>query len=296
MRKLFRYSKDANVMTARAKPPAPPAASKKATDQYFAAQGATLRYRDEGHGPAVMLIHGWTLDLEMWDPQIAALRDSFRTVRLDRRGFGLSSGRPGHDEDIADVGSLCEHLAIRRVSLVGMSQGARAALGFALLAPGMISCLILDGPPDCGRSGSASDDDVPFDHYRALIRTDGIGAFRREWSAHPLVSLRTGDARMRQILSSMIMRYPGNDLQSPATSGAPARSLPIASIGAPALVITGDHDQPSRIQAANTLARQLAGAERAVIRSAGHLPNLDNSKDYNSFVRRFLKRHATSLP
>src|SRR5271154_1822761 len=150
-------------------------------DKYFAADGARLRYRDAGRGPAVMMIHGWTLDLEMWQPQVPALHDAFRVVRLDRRGFGLSTGRPAVRQDIADIGALCAYLDIRRIALVGMSQGARAALGFALAAPEMISCIVLDGPPDQRSEGSAADDGVPLDHYRALILTHGITAVRREW-------------------------------------------------------------------------------------------------------------------
>jgi 3-oxoadipate enol-lactonase len=283
-------------MTARTNPP-PTAAGWPAADQYFTSEGARLRYRDEGRGPAVLMIHGWTLDLEMWQPQIAALEDAFRVVRLDRRGFGLSSGHPAIGRDIADIGSLCSHLAMRRVSLVGMSQGVRAVLGFALSAAQMISCVVLDGPPDYGSEGSDADDDVPLSHYRALIRTQGIAAFRREWAMNPLASLRTGDPRMREILSGMLMRYAGSDLMEPSASGGvPAESSPIGSLDVPALVITGDHDLASRTRAANKLAEQLPGAERAVIRGAGHLPNLDNPKEYNSVVRRFLQRHATPLP
>jgi pimeloyl-ACP methyl ester carboxylesterase len=42
-------------------PPAP-------ADRYLPVTGALLRYRGEGRGPPVPLIHGWTLDLEMWEP------------------------------------------------------------------------------------------------------------------------------------------------------------------------------------------------------------------------------------
>jgi 3-oxoadipate enol-lactonase len=294
LRKLFRYSKTPKVMTARASSPPPAAADNPPADQYLAVEGARLRYRDEGHGPALLMIHGWTLDLEMWEPQVLELREDFRIVRLDRRGFGLSTGRPAADQDIADIGLLCKSLGIRRTALLGMSQGARAALGFALVAPEMIACLILDGPPDYG--DSATDEDLPLDHYRDLIRAHGIAAFRREWSAHPLVSLRTGDPHMRQILSSMVMRYPGNDLtESSVARTTPGNSSRIDSIAAPVLVITGDHDLASRIQAANALAGRLPGAERAQIAAAGHLPNLDNPKDYNAIVRAFLTRHATAL-
>jgi pimeloyl-ACP methyl ester carboxylesterase len=271
----------------------PTAGVERDGDHYFAADGARLRYRDEGGGPPVIMVHGWTLDLQMWEPQVDGLRDAFRVVRFDRRGFGLSSGRPSAVQDIADIGSLCEHLSIGRVALVGMSQGVRAVMGFALSAPERISCLILDGPPDPGQKPSPADGDVPLSRYRAIVRERGIAAFRREWAAHPLLSLRTGDPRMREILSTMIARYPANDLLEPvATAAVPASPSPIGSIDVPVLVITGDHDLASRTLAAEAIAERSANTERAVIQAAGHLPNLDNPKAYNAVVRTFLERHA----
>ena len=264
-------------------------------DWYFMIDGARLRYRDAGRGPPVLMAHGWTLDLEMWEPQVAALRDSFRLIRFDRRGFGLSSGRPSVLRDVADLGSLCDRLEIERIALVGMSQGARAAMGFAMTAPERVSCLILDGPPDYGRNPLPSDDDVPLDHYRGIVRARGMAAFRREWAAHPLLSLRTGDSRMREILDAMIMRYPGNDLLEPTvTLEAPAAMPSIDSIDVPVLVVTGDQDLASRTQAADHLTGLLSNATRAVIPAAGHLPNLDNPNVYNTVIRRFLEQHAVS--
>ncbi len=283
-------------MTATGANPPPIPGVERDVDRYLTTGGARLRYRAEGRGPPVLMAHGWTLDLEMWDPQIAALRDGFRLIRFDRRGFGLSSGRPSVTQDIADIASLCNHLAVERVALLGMSQGARAAMGFALAAPARVSCLILDGPPDCGGNPLPADDDVPLNHYRGIVRAQGMAAFRREWAAHPLLSLRTGDPRMHEILGAMILRYPGNDLIEPIVTAAAAVDAPsIGSVEAPVLVMTGDQDLASRTQAANTLAGLLNKAERAVIPAAGHLPNLDNPKAYNEVVRAFLTRHAVPL-
>jgi len=65
-------------------------------------------------------VHGWTLDLHMWDPQVAALRNSFRLVRLDRRGHGLSGGIPTAHQDAADLAALCQQLQLSDVALLGM--------------------------------------------------------------------------------------------------------------------------------------------------------------------------------
>lgn len=115
-------------------------------DRYCHVGGVRLRYRDEGTGPCVLLVHGWTLDLEMWEPQVAALRRDFRLVRLDRRGHGLSAGLPDTAGDAADLAALCRHLGIARCGLIGMSQGARGVLGFASTAPEQVTAMILDGP------------------------------------------------------------------------------------------------------------------------------------------------------
>lgn len=295
MRNYFRYPKALIVTTASTNMP-PATDVPHDADRYFTTGDARLRFRDVGSGPAVLMVHGWTLDLQMWEPQVPALCDRFRMVRFDRRGFGLSSGRPSVAKDIADIGALCDHLAIERVALVGMSQGVRAAMGFALCAAQRVSCLILDGPPGPDRNPLQADDDVPLRHYRAVVRARGMSAFRREWSAHPLLSLRTIDPRMHEILNAMITRYPGNDLaESDVAVTGPAGSTEIGSIDVPVLVITGDQDLPSRTQAANDLAKQLPRAERAVIPAAGHLSNLDNPRIYNTVARMFLERFAAPL-
>jgi pimeloyl-ACP methyl ester carboxylesterase len=263
-----------------------------ATDRFCVCNGATIRYRDEGIGPPVLLVHGWTLDLEMWNLLVASLRASFRLVRLDRRGFGASSGQPSIDRDCDDLQALCRHLALGRVALVGMSQGARAVMRFVAATPNKVSCVVLDGPPDL--LGTDVADFVMIRHYNLMARTKGMAAFRREWANDPLVRLRTRDPSAHQALQGMIERYPGKDLS--ASGVAPERELQplqLESFAVPTLIVTGEHDLPDRIESANTLAKRLPRSERATVPEAGHLPNLDNSTPYNAIVRAFLERHAT---
>ncbi|MGH8133600.1 MAG: alpha/beta fold hydrolase [Steroidobacteraceae bacterium] len=268
------------------------ATSADPADRYLALDGARLRYRDEGRGPPVILVHGWTLDLEMWQPQIAALKDAFRLVRFDRRGHGLSSGRPDTGRDVTDLAALLRHLNLNRVSLIGMSQGARAVLAFAGAAPSQVSAIILDGPPSMQ---FARGEDVPLGEFARLVQSQGIEAFRREWARRPLMQLRTRDARTRALLAAMIERYPGTDLTYPAACETQAEpALRLESIIAPALILLGEHDVPSRAQSAQLLCARLQSAERAAIADAGHLPNLDRPDVYSDLCRAFLARHASA--
>jgi len=227
----------------------------------------------------------------MWDPQVQELQDAFRMVRVDRRGFGLSSGIPAPDRDASDLAALCHHLRINRVALLGMSQGARSVLDFAITAPAQVSAIILDGPPT--PDGVAADEDVPVARYRSLIRSDGIEAFRREWARHPLTQLSTRDERAHALVAAMLERYTGTDLISASPSLAASNiRTPLASVTAPALIVNGELDLPSRLRAAQRLGSLLPSAQRAVIAAAGHLPNLDNPDAYNRLCRAFLTQHA----
>lgn len=51
-------------------------------------------YDDVGSGDCVVLIHGHPFDRTLWEPQLAALRDGFRMLATDLRGF-LRAHTPG---------------------------------------------------------------------------------------------------------------------------------------------------------------------------------------------------------
>ena len=244
-------------------------------DRYLDADDARLRYRDDGSGPPLLLLHGWTFDLDMWDPQVEALAGSHRLIRFDRRGFGLSSGQPSLASDVADARRLCLQLGVERTAVLGMSQGARVALQLAASAPRLISCVILDGPPALATNESA---DIPLADFREILRTRGIEALRQAWRRNPLAKLRTQDPRMHDLLDRMIARYSGSDLAT-------------ASLSVPVLVLNGEHDLKTRLRAGEALSQTVPTAEHALIPEAGHLPNLDNPRVYNDTIRSFLARH-----
>jgi non-heme chloroperoxidase len=86
-----------------------------------------LYYEDHGFGPPVVLIHGWPLNGDAWEKQIAALLAAgHRVVTYDRRGFGRST-KPAmgynYDTFAADLDVLLKTLNLTNVSLVGHSMG-----------------------------------------------------------------------------------------------------------------------------------------------------------------------------
>ena len=267
-----------------------------AADSYRPLAGTYARYRDAGHGPPIVFVHGWALDLDMWEPQVAGLSASHRLIRWDRRGFGLSGGQPGIANDVADVRALCQHLDIRRAAFVGMSQGARVICELVKTAPALISCLVFDGAPDLTRSPGLTADDVPLERYRSLVRELEFEVFRREWLAHPMAQLRTRDPAAVELLRKMVARYPATDLLREQANGTDEPALEaVVAARIPALVINGEFDLQTRKDSGDALARALPGSQYAAIPNAGHLPNLDNPAAYNAVLRGFLANQPSHL-
>lgn len=263
----------------------------RAPDRYFQSDETRLRFRDEGEGEVVVFVHGWTLDLEIWDPQAAEFGHTQRVIRYDRRGHGLSGGSPGADQDVRDLEALLDHLELQCAAVVGMSQGARTALLFALSNPHRVTALALDGPPDFRGAGDR-DPELPMEQFRELARSGGVEAFRAAWREHPLMRLHSGDRIATELVARSLARYPGRDLLEPAQPPVPVDAHLISRLPVPVLVIGGERDSAGRRSAADWLCSTLPQSERAVVAGAGHLPNLDDPRRYDELLRLFLRRQS----
>ena len=84
-------------------------------------------YQEYGTGKPVIFIHGWPLNHEMWEYQLAELpKHNLRCIAYDRRGFGKSD-RPWESYDYdtlaSDLNELIIQLNLSAVTLVGFSMG-----------------------------------------------------------------------------------------------------------------------------------------------------------------------------
>ena len=97
-----------------------------------------LAHNDVGNGPVVVLIHGHPFNRGMWAPQLAALRDRFRVIAPDLRGYGDSPVTPGTvpmAQLAADVGHLLDRKRIATAALAGLSMGGLVVMELAAAQP-----------------------------------------------------------------------------------------------------------------------------------------------------------------
>lgn len=103
-----------------------------------------LAYLDEGKGETILLIHGNMSSSVHYSPLIDRLKDKFRCVAPDMRGFGDSSYNNRFDslkELAEDINLFMDKLGIDSAYVVGWSTGGGVALELAALAPNKVKAL-----------------------------------------------------------------------------------------------------------------------------------------------------------
>ncbi len=238
--------------------------------------------------PLVLFLHGWTFDRRMWAPQMEALSSRFSVVAMDRRGFGGSTAPPGLDREPDDVIAVLDTLAARSCILVGMSQGCRVALEFAVRHPARARALVLQGPQLDGFLPAAKPaETIPIEKYRALAAGGKMDEMRRLWRAHPL--MHTPNANASLLVDEMLQSYEGRDLLALSSRQLGIGAHELQKIPSPTLVVTGDQEAPWRRLVADAIAYGAPDASEVTIENAGHVCNLCNAESYNAVLAEFIE-------
>jgi 3-oxoadipate enol-lactonase len=248
--------------------------------------GARLVHEVAGDGPAVVLIHGFGLDMRMWDPQIEPLAARFKVVRYDCRGFGASGPLdPAVPYTHAgDLVALLDHLDIGRAVLAGLSFGGRVALQTALAAPDRVCGLalldaVLDGVPWDPESAQA------LDEVTRRVLAAGVRAGREAWLAHPLFAAARERPDLAAALAAMMAGYPGQQWLGQDPHRETRRPLDVLEgIAGPALVAVGERDVPGFREMSAVLARRIPGAAFHVVAGAGHMVNMEQPAAINDLL------------
>jgi pimeloyl-ACP methyl ester carboxylesterase len=112
---------------------------------YANVEGTRLWYSDAGHGPALVLVHGFPLDSRVWDGLLPYLTPHRRVICVDQRGFGKSDdvGAFSMKQLACDIIALVRSLNIAPCAMAGLSMGGYVLQEVARQAPEVLKHLIL---------------------------------------------------------------------------------------------------------------------------------------------------------
>ncbi len=109
-------------------------------------EGSKINYLTAGHGPAVILIHGYTQTSRMWRPLIPQLAEKFTVIAPDLPGIGDSDiPKDGLDMKTAAIRihALAKSLGVSKARVVGHDIGLMVAYAYAAQFPADVEKLIV---------------------------------------------------------------------------------------------------------------------------------------------------------
>jgi 3-oxoadipate enol-lactonase len=252
--------------------------------------GQHIYFEDSGGGGAAVLFsHGFLMDHEMFAPQVEALRDEFRCVTWDERGFGQTAASEpfSYWDSAADALALLDLLDIEAAVLAGMSQGGFIGLRAVLTAPARVKALVLID------TQAGVEDPVALPLYDAMHEewvTNGPGNVQDAIGA-----LILGGGLDGQPWFAKWAAAPKENLTPPYRCLVEREDITdrLGEIGCPAIVFHGDEDQAIPMEKAEALCAGLANCQGVVVvHGAAHASNLSHPDQVNGPLGEFLRKHA----
>lgn len=250
------------------------AAAAWAVARRVAVGGRSVRYREAGHGPPLVLVHGLGVSADYWHRNAPALAlGGLRVLAPDLPGFGRTPGPPGLSI-AAQARALADWAAALRLgpaAWLGHSLGAQSVLQLAATSPGAVRALVLAAPTGGRRRR---------DHLHqalGLLRD----AFREPAHLFPIVVrdyLRVGPLRYWRTWRD-------------ATRHDSIGLLP--RVQAPVLVVVGSDDPVVSPEVLHLMLERLPDARCVEIAGGSHAVLYDAAPEFNRAVLAFLR---TRLP
>lgn len=240
-------------------------------DQYIDLEKLRVRYRLEGDGPVIVLVHGVGSSLNDWNGVAAELANDHTVLRFDLRGHGQSDKLPGPyelDDFVADLDNLVRRLGVKRFTLAGFSLGGLIAQGYALAHPEMLGHLIL-----LSTVAGRTDEEKRRVLERLDIVASGIPGQHFENSVDRWFTPEFQKANP-DIIAAYAKRSREND---PAAYAAAYRVLAtsdladrLSAVKTPTLIATGEHDIGSNPRMAKLMHDKIAQSQLQIFPGLRH--------------------------
>jgi pimeloyl-ACP methyl ester carboxylesterase len=262
-------------------------------------RGVDVYFKDEGQGPALLMVHGSQSSLRTWDVVADQLTSRYRVIRYDIPPQGLSG--PLSDEaltalqpvDIAE--ELLNHLGVDKITFIGVSSGGTLGVFLAAKRPDLVERLILSNTP----ADTVKTDHLPasaeFDEAQRIAAMTGKRD-RKFWDA--FLNYFSGDpSRLSDQTRQQYTDF-NNRVPEPNIIGLVARvadqdkaKAAMAAVRAPTLLIWGGKDVLLVPASADALASYLSGTQvsKVMMPDVGHYPPVEAPVRFADIVRMYIE-------
>lgn len=226
--------------------------------------GIQLYYEIYGKGEPLLLLHGNSQNIAEYKKQIDFFRKKYKVIAVDTRGHGQSgtdTTRYTYQLFASDMNALLAHLKLKKVNVLGWSDGGNTGLVMAMQYPKKVKRLAIMGANIFINEESVLPMVLPEIEKQ-------IAYFQKDSSARAANSVRL----MRLLREEPNLRF--TDLEA---------------IRIPVLVMAGENDL---IQEKHTrgIARHIKGSELVIFPKGTHNMPQENAPEFNRTVDEFLQQ------
>jgi pimeloyl-ACP methyl ester carboxylesterase len=231
--------------------------------------GIRIWYAVFGHGEPVILLHGGLANANYWGLQVRALDPRYEVIVMDSRGHGRSSrdAAPfGYDLMASDVIGLMDYLHLRRVAIVGWSDGAIVGLDLAIHHPERLTRLFA--------FAANSDPSGVKDVNQSPVFTAFIARASREYR-----ELSPTPTQYEAFLAQIEKMW----ASQPHFSAAQLRG-----IATPTWIVDADHDEAIKRENTDYMAAAIPGAGELILPEVSHFAFIQDPAMFNAALLHFL--------
>lgn len=235
-----------------------------------------LSYTQQGHGPPLLLIHGFSASRRWWQRNLPVLAQHYTVYAVDLVGFGQSRRQiPLSLHDTATLlAQFIEHLGLQRIDVIAHSMGGLIALLLAAHYPQRVGRMVLAAAAG-GATMGAGLGEMTLRALSASLFCTPTFIPTIAWD-----SVRAGPVALLQAAAYLLHTNP---------------TLRCQRVRAPVLLIWGAHDLLVPPWIGHLYKAALPQAELIVLPKAGHVVMVDQAARFNQHALDFLALGHPSL-
>ena len=277
--------------------------------------GIKLNYQEKGDGQLAIMVHGIPTDYRAWGEQVEALSSRYRTITYSRR-----CAFPNRNKDFAnstvennakDLEGLITQLGGGPVHLIGHSYGGAVAAYCALKKPALVRSLVLIEPYLL--TMLLKNPDSKVQGLSLLLRKPAIAKSGRKAMKNNQAMFKELDQKnMEKVLElfldglqdrpNMIKQYSAATLEMMRANVMTVAELRTGhtqftkkeamQVTQPTLLLTGERSIKVLQAIVEELHKTMPNNQMITVRNAGHLPHIENPKECNEMIMKFLAEHS----
>lgn len=239
----------------------------------------------------VIFIHGFPFNKSAWQPQMNFLKNNYRVIAYDIRGFGKSTAgdeKPSINLFAEDLIKLMDELQIKKAIVCGLSMGGYILLNAVNRFPERFHAIILSDTQCIGDTPETKEKRYTTIHQ---IETNGLFDFatayvKNVFCQESFNSKNKSIEKINNIILSTSLKTVAGTLNALAQREEKCFSL--NKISVPSLILCGKEDIVTPLAQSEFMHAHINNSELYSIDNAGHMANLEQPDVFNKYLNDFI--------